>query len=129
MADSTLSITKTTKGKLPRLPFLNMKNAVLGRSYELSVVFVGDRRSRTLNETYRKKSYVPNVLSFPLSKSEGEIFINPHQARRDAHSFGMSHTTCLAFLLIHGMLHLKGLPHGSTMGKLEQNYLKRFRLL
>ena len=34
-----------------------------------------EKLAQKLNKTYRKKTYTPNVLSFPLSKNEGEIFI------------------------------------------------------
>ena len=34
---------------------------------ELSVVFVGRKKAKELNIKYRQKSYVPQVLGFPLS--------------------------------------------------------------
>lgn len=119
------SINKTIKGKLPRLPFADIKNEILGKKYELSLVFIGDKRARTLNQTYRKKDYTPDILTFPYNKKEGEIFINPHQARMRAKDFDMSEKKFIAFLFIHGLLHLKGLRHGSTMDRLELKHLKR----
>ena len=81
MADSeTFSLINRTKGKLPSLPFLDMKNAVLGPEYDLSVVFVGDEESRKINIETRDKGYIPNVLSFPLNDVSGEIFLNPLEA-------------------------------------------------
>lgn len=126
MKDPNLSITTTLKGKLPRLPFADIKQAILGPGYTLSVVFIGDRRARTLNKKFRKKDYIPDVLSFPLDEGEGEIFINPYQARRRAKDFDMQTEKFLCFLFIHGLLHLKGLPHGSTMERKERAYLNRF---
>ena len=76
------AIENTTKGKLPSLPFLRIKERVLGKHYELSVVFIGDKRSRDLNKRYRGKDRPTNILSFPLSASEGEIFINLRQAKK-----------------------------------------------
>ncbi|MEX1120405.1 MAG: rRNA maturation RNase YbeY, partial [Candidatus Paceibacterota bacterium] len=119
MNDSNLSITKTIKGKIPHLPFIDMKESILGKKYELSLVFIGDKRAKTLNETYRKKDYIPDILSFPYDTHEGEIFINPLQAKRRAKDFDMSPKKFMGFLFIHGLLHLKGLHHGSTMDKLE----------
>ena len=121
-----LTLTNTTKGKLPRLPFVDVKNTILGKGYILSVVFIGDKKSRSLNKRYRKKDKNANVLSFPLSKNEGEIFINMRQAERDAKSFNMSHRSFILYLLIHGILHLKGMPHGSKMEKTEQKFQKVF---
>ena len=126
MTHSSVSVQKTIKGKLPSLPLVDIKNSILGSKYSLSIVFIGDTRSRTLNKKYRKKEYVPSVLSFPLSKEEGEIFINPTQARREAKKSSMSYKTFLGYLFIHGLLHLKGLRHGSTMNSLELKYCKQF---
>lgn len=129
MREETIAISQTTKGTLPRLPLAHIKNKVLGKHYELSVVFIGDTRARTLNQKHRKKTYIPNVLSFPLSKHSGEIFINPHQAQRDAKDFGLSTRSMLAYLFIHGLLHLKGVRHGATMETMEHKLLQQFDLL
>ena len=129
MARSRVAIAKTTKAALPRLPFDAMKDRALGASYELSLVFIGDTRARSLNQTYRKKNYIPDVLSFPLSKQEGEIFINPRQAKRNAPAHSLSTRSMIGFLFIHGLLHLKGMQHGVTMEATEQALLRHFDLL
>lgn len=125
MKDPHLSITKTIKGKLPSLPFVDMKNAVLGKDYDLSLVFIGDKRAKNLNQKYRKKNYIPDILSFPYDKKEGEVFINLHQARKRAKDFNMSEKKFIEYLFIHGLLHLKGLRHGSTMKRMELTHLQR----
>jgi len=126
MNSESLTITNKTKGKLPRLPFLDMKNAALGKNYELSLVFIGERRSRNLNATYRNKHKSGNVLSFPLDKKTGEIFICLVRARREAKSFDRPYENFIAFLFIHGLLHLKGMDHGSTMEKAEEKIRAQF---
>lgn len=123
----SLSLSRTARSH-PKLPYESIKNAVLGRSYELSLVFVGERRARALNQTYRGATYVPNVLSFPLSENAGEIFITPEIAKREAKKAEMSFKGYVGFLFIHGLLHLKGYPHGDTMEKAEKRYTKRFNL-
>lgn len=105
-----------------------MKEAILGKSYELSLVFIGPDRARRLNEESRQKTYVPNVLSFPLSNSAGEIFICPHVAKREAKNFNLSERGYIAYLFIHGCVHLKGYDHGATMERLERKYLKAFNI-
>ncbi|MBL7045525.1 MAG: rRNA maturation RNase YbeY [Parcubacteria group bacterium] len=105
-----------------------MKNKVLGPKYELSLVFSGDTLTRRLNKEYRGKDYVPNVLTFPLDSDEGEIFINPNISKRDAKKFEMGYKNFIGYLFIHGMLHLKGYKHGSTMNKQERTLLKHFNL-
>jgi len=124
----TFSIANQTKAKLPSLAFKRIKDSVLGPRYSLSLVFVGDTTARALNRRYRRKSYIPNVLSFPLSAREGEIFINPRRVKREAPQFEMSERTYLAFLFIHACLHLKGLHHGATMESIERRLLRRFKL-
>lgn len=126
MNSESLTITNKTKGKLPRLPFLDMKNAALGKHYELSLVFIGERRSKKLNIAYRNKHKSGNVLSFPLDKKTGEIFICPARARREMKNFDRTYDNFIAFLFIHGLLHLKGMDHGSTMEKAEEKIRTQF---
>ena len=84
-----------------------IKNLVLGKKFDLSVVLAGGAMMKKLNETYRKKKGPTDVLSFSLSPTMGEIFINKKASRKD-------------FLFIHSLLHLKGLKHGKIMEKEEQ---------
>ncbi len=106
-----------------------MKEDILGKDYSLSLVFIGDKKSRSLNYAYRGKTYVPNVLSFPLDKTTGEIFINPAQAKREAASHEMTLQGFIGFLFIHGLLHLEGHHHGDTMEGVEARYKKRYGLM
>ena len=121
-----LRIKNLTKGKLPRLPFLDLKNECLGNHFEVSLVFVGEKRAHTLNKRYRGKKYIPAILTFPLNKESGEIFICSRQAKRDAKKFEMTHEQFLGYLLIHGLIHLKGEAHGSTMNRKEEQMRKKF---
>lgn len=105
-----------------------MKESILGKLFEISLVFIGDARSRTLNKKYRDKEYVANVLTFPLGKSSGEIFINLREARRNAPDFDMGYTSFVGFLFIHALLHLKGSRHGSKMKAIERTWRKKFNL-
>lgn len=123
---SQFSIQSTVKGKLPGLPFLQMKEAVLGKNYDLSFVFVGRRRIRTLNRIYREKDHATDILSFPLEKKSGEIFIFLDKARSAAKKFDRTADEHLAFLFIHGLLHLKGLDHGSRMEREEKKFSSFF---
>ncbi len=79
-----------------------------------------------MNKEYRKKSYKPNVLSFPLGKEEGEIFLNVRCAAREAKAFGVRLDERLALLFVHGCFHLKGLSHGRIMEQQERRTLQRF---
>jgi len=124
---SAFSVTSTVNS-YPTHPYREIKEAILGKKYELSLVFIGQKRAATINKTYRNKLYSPNVLSFPLSDTTGEICICPIVAKKEAHAFGLSTKGYVAFLFIHGCLHLKGLDHGDTMDAQEKKYLKKFSL-
>lgn len=121
-----LNIKNTTKGKLPSLPFEDIKNHVLGKKYELSLVFIGDKLSQKLNRQYREKNKPTNILSFPLSETSGEIFINAKQAQREAKKFDRDFKNFIAFLFIHGLVHLKGFEHSSKMEKQEELVRNKF---
>jgi len=123
-----LSILNTTRQPLPRLPFARMKEEVLGKKYDLSLVFIGETRARRINKETRNKDYVPNVLSFPLSKESGEIFICLPKALQESRAYGKTPSKFVGYLFIHGLLHLDGLTHGSTMDKSEQMLSKKFNL-
>lgn len=108
------------------MPFSGLKKEVLGKSYDLSVAFVSSAESRCLNKIYRGKNKPANILSFPLGKNEGEIVICPEEARKDAPKFDLNYKTFLSFLFIHGLFHLEGFAHGSTMEKKETVVRKKF---
>jgi probable rRNA maturation factor len=127
-SSSTLTIQNKTKSTLPGVPFAKMKDVVLGKKYELSLVFVGAALSKKLNNAYRGKNKPTNILSFSISKTEGEIFINSQRVKTDAPKFGRTEPGMLAFLFIHGMLHLKGMEHGSKMEREERKFCKRFKI-
>lgn len=112
----------------PRLPCKRVSQLILGTDYELSVSFIGSQRARTLNQKTRAKDYVPNVLSFPLTDTCGEIYICPQAAAREAADFGLSQQGYLTYLLIHGCLHLAGYEHGRAMDAQEDFYRTHFKL-
>lgn len=121
------NLTVIRKGKpIPVAPFLEMKDTILGKKYNLTIIFCTPEESQARNRTYREKDYPTNILSFPLDKKEGEIYISLATTRRDAKKFAMSYMEFLHLLLAHGMLHLKGHDHGSTMEELEKKYCKKF---
>jgi len=111
---------------MPRLPYERMARAVLPRGYELSLVICADTLAQRMNREHRKKTYPPNVLSFPISKTEGEIFLNVRKAAREARRYHVTLRDHLAHLFVHGCFHLKGLRHGRIMEAHERRILRRF---
>jgi ssRNA-specific RNase YbeY (16S rRNA maturation enzyme) len=99
--------------------YKKIKEAILGKRYDLSVAFVPPSRMQQAMK-YKKESAkkVSNVLAFPLSKTSGEILI----CKKAAKPFTVD------YLFIHGLLHLKGHKHGATMERIERRVLTRFGL-
>ncbi|MHB1086261.1 MAG: rRNA maturation RNase YbeY [Minisyncoccota bacterium] len=124
----SVEIKKTIRGSAPKLPFEDLARAVLGPSYQLSLVLCGDKLAQRINVAYRKKSYYPNVLSFELDAKEGEIFLNVRKAEREARQYGVTAKQRIALLYVHGLFHLKGLAHGDAMENAELKVLKKFGL-
>jgi rRNA maturation RNase YbeY len=120
------TILNKTKGKLPRLPFVSIKNKILGSRYELGLSLLNPKEQKKINQKYRGRNETTNILSFPLSKNSGEITIDTQKVRSDAPLFNMTYTQFFKYLFIHGLLHLKGFEHSSIMEKEEKKYLKIF---
>lgn len=91
---------------------------------EVSVVFADDEYIRELNRQYRGLDKATDVLSFALDEGEepeviggpqetllGDIVISLETACRQAAEYGHSLERELAFLAVHGMLHLAGYDH------------------
>jgi rRNA maturation RNase YbeY len=120
------NLTINKNGTLPRVPFLAIKEKILGKSYELSVSFTSEKIAQNLNKKHRSKTYIPNTLSFSLSEKSGEIVMCLPAIKKEYKNFQMTYSNYLIYLLIHSMLHLKGYEHGSTMEDKEQYYLAYF---
>jgi len=124
--EENISIVNLTKGKLPSLPFVLIKNDILGKKYSLSIAFISKNKSKELNNKYRGKNKPTNILSFPLSKKEGEILLCPELIKTETKKFGRTFRGLLGFLVIHGCLHLKGFEHSSTMERRELKYDQKY---
>lgn len=91
----------------------------------LSLALVDSKKARQLNLAYRKKSYVPNVLSFKAREfGLGEIVLCPEQISKDATRYGILFTEELSRVFIHGMLHVLGYSHSAM--KKKEDFFKSF---
>jgi probable rRNA maturation factor len=99
----------------------------LGRDgWDLSLLFCGDRYIQTLNARYRDRDEPTDVLSFALGETladegggesrylPGDIVISLESLAENAARFGVSEDEELRRLLVHGILHLDGLDHGTN---------------
>ena len=104
--------------------------AYYGEKRDFSVTFVTDNEIQELNREYREIDAPTDILtfrlddapSFPISFEEedvdflnneemGDIFISLDTMRRNAEEFGVKNEEELSRLLLHGILHLRGLDH------------------
>ena len=119
-------ISNETKATLPRVAFDAIKEAALGKGYDLTVVIVMPARIKKLNTIYRDIEKATDILSFPVSESEGEIYLCLQEARIEAKKFERPYENFMAFLFIHGCVHLKGHDHSATMERIEAKIRKEF---
>ncbi|MDQ5883140.1 MAG: putative rRNA maturation factor, partial [Patescibacteria group bacterium] len=79
-----LEVKRITKGKLPSLPFVRIKNEILGKDYDLSITFVNKKTIEGLSNQFKGNKDHKNILSFPLEKTSGEIILNLQTIRIEA---------------------------------------------
>lgn len=125
-ASKTFSLINENDSAIPPVDFLAIKNAALGTSYALNLIFTDSKRIEKLNTIYRGKECPTDILSFPLSEDEGEIYISEKEARAEAVKFGREYDNFIAFLFIHGCTHLKGHDHGDIMEGIETALRQKF---
>lgn len=100
---------------------LNQKN-----SWCIAVIFNDEQTSIELNELYRQKNYVPDVLSFTNNSDNfpsidinirdlGDVYICYPKAIAQAQEYGHSIIRELSFLFIHGLLHTLGYDHQNSV--------------
>ena len=91
---------------------------------EVSLMFTDDETIHEMNREYRGIDRPTDVLSFALEEGEeeeiyggpeenllGDIIISVETATRQAEEYGHSVEREMAFLALHGMLHLLGYAH------------------
>ncbi len=91
-----------------------------GKQGDLSVLVDTPERIQTLNRDFRHVDRVTDVLTFPAWEGEdalsgdgylGDIMICYERAKEQAAEYGHSLSRELAFLTVHGVLHLLGYDH------------------
>lgn len=90
-------------------------------SKEISLILVDADEIHRINNEYRHKDYVTDVISFEAETDEfdidnddtyaGDIFLCVDKACEQAKLYGHSIEREFAFLLCHGILHLHGYDH------------------
>lgn len=97
--------------------------ARLGQQITLRVV--GAAEARTLNRAFGKRDYATNVLSFSYGPDQGDLVLCHPVIARQAREWRKELSAHYAHLVVHGMLHLRGLRHGRRMERAETMLLAR----
>jgi probable rRNA maturation factor len=117
-----LTIVNHSKARIPR-KFLAEWVATLStqpklarqlKGKELVVAFLDEKPARKLNKQFRGKDYATDVLSFGSEgdpESLGELVICPQVIVRQAKEHGLLVKEELAYMVLHGILHLLGYDH------------------
>ncbi len=95
-------------------------NVEIPQKWTLNLVFVSDEEIQKLNNDYRQKDYVTDVLSFhyfedfSVLKSTdiaGEIILNETKIKSQAVEYGLGEEKEFYKLLIHSILHIIWYDH------------------
>lgn len=79
---------------------------------EVSILITDNTEIQSLNAEYREIDSPTDVLSFPMDEEcLGDIVISMDKVLEQAEEYGHSPERELAFLTVHGMLHLLGYDH------------------
>jgi probable rRNA maturation factor len=106
---------------------------------EVSVTLTDNAHIHELNRTYRGIDRPTDVLSFALNESQepeisggpavnvlGDLVISVERAREQAADYGHSVRREVAFLTVHGMLHLLGYDHMEESDREEMEAEQRY---
>ncbi len=100
----------------------------------LRVIAVDDEYLCSLHNKYLGEDSYTDVMTFPLEEGkerEAEIYISADRAKINAGHYKVSQDEEIARLLVHGLLHLKGLDDKTERGrqhmhKMENELLGKF---
>lgn len=115
---STTVIVSGATGGFPSTAVRRAVTTVLageGRTAFVAVTFLGLRRMRQLNKTYKRHDRPTDVISFSLPQPDGslagDIYLCRAVAAREAHLRGLPVREEVLRLVVHGTLHVLGHDH------------------
>lgn len=143
--DETNSVESDYIDLIQRLIIFAAKEEGVTPQGEVSINFVTNKEIQELNRNYRQKNIPTDVLSFPMQElGEGEeeinildenlpvllgdIVISVDRAKEQAKEYDHSLERELAFLALHGFLHLLGYDHIAKVDEKEM-FAKQEKIL
>ena len=103
--------------------FLGEAQRAVGLAGAVDVLLANDRTLRRLNREFRGKDKATDVLSFPAAEEfadehAGDLAISLETAARQAREHGHALRDEVRVLLLHGLLHLRGMDHETDRGEM-----------
>ena len=99
--------------------------------YEISLLITDDETIRKYNKEYRNKDRATDVLSFPMEDDIilGDVAISFETAKRQSEEAEINIDREVAFLFIHGLLHLLGYDHETSQEDEEEMFALQEKIL
>ncbi len=99
--------------------------------YEISLLITDDETIRKYNKEYRNKDRTTDVLSFPMEDDIilGDVAISFETAKRQSEEAKINIDREVAFLFIHGLLHLLGYDHETSQEDEEEMFAIQEKIL
>jgi len=115
--------------------FAETIRASVARGREFHCLITNDSELQALNAQFRGKAYPTDVLSFPgdaaaeTEQSLGDIAISMQRARAQAREWRHSLEDEIRILMLHGLLHLRGMDHETDSGEMRRAEIRWRRKL
>lgn len=145
--DNTNRLSKDHEQLIKDILTFAYKKEQIPNDIEVSITIVTDEEIRTLNHKYRNIDAPTDVLSFEMEDPYvelddhlktipipiGDIIISIDKVEEQSKAYNHSFERELAFLTIHGFLHLLGYTHDNedeekVMFSKQEQILKEFQL-
>ena len=91
------------------------------KEYQINFIMISDEEIKSLNTKYRKTKRITDVISFLVipEKLVGDIYISSNRTKKQAKRYNNTWQKELAYLVIHGVLHLCGYSDYDIENKTE----------
>ncbi|WP_042223425.1 rRNA maturation RNase YbeY [Oceanobacillus manasiensis] len=124
--DSTNTVASDYIDMLQKLITFAAKEEKISSEAEMSINFVDNNEIQELNRNYRQKDVPTDVISFAMQETVegelnivgddmpiilGDVVISVEKAKEQAEEYNHPLERELAFLTLHGFLHLLGYDH------------------
>lgn len=144
--DQTSKLTEDQLSLLQQVITFASERERITNSIELSITIVRNADIKELNAQYRNKNEATDVLSFEMDNPFrevdpdfdmpimlGDIIISVDKAEEQAERYNHPFTREIAFLAVHGFLHLLGYTHDDkeeekVMFQKQEAILEEFNL-